>query len=308
MTLLISLLITLSVFSFVLYYFFSKEFSKNNFLSEKLRESEIVLEQEENLSTREKEILRKTKEYENKYSPKQLVFFQNIAYCISIILFLLLLNNIGEFAFILLPIFIYFSYKFLDFYEKHLYEVKIKKFEEQFPTTIIQFISMLKANLTPQQAFTEIGKEGQYPIRNEFKRISLDINTGASFEKAMEDFQKRIPLSTVNLFSSGLIISSKASTEVLVQTLESLTLSIQKKNSERRELKSSTAQSRYTAIIISSIPILGFVLLNLFVNNYYTDMLHSTQGKMILLFGFILNFAGFIVATKIASPSKLTKK
>ena len=54
MTLLISLLIALSVFSFVLYYFFSKEFSKNNFLSEKLKETEIILEQEENLSTREK--------------------------------------------------------------------------------------------------------------------------------------------------------------------------------------------------------------------------------------------------------------
>ena len=306
----IALLFGGSIFCFILFYFFEKEIQKNSFLTNKIQKINIddpTSDQSVILTSREQKIYDLIKEYPNAISYKTIIKVQNLLYLLSgvIILFLFpLIELLSVVVFIILTLVIQ---KAPQIYANYLYDKKISLIEKQFPIAIKQMISMLKTNLTVNQCFDAIGKDFEYPLGEEFKKIHLDITTGASMEKALSDFHKRVPLNTISLFSTGILISEIASQEVILQTTETLLNTIINKNTETKEIKSSTAKNKYTGIIISLLPIICFIGLNIISPNYYTEFLASDTGKLVLFIGFVLNGIGFLVINKMADPKGIVK-
>jgi len=178
---------------------------------------------------------------------------------------------------------------------------RLRKFEENLPDAIDLFNRSMKAGHNIHAGLETIAQETFDPVRMEFRKVVEELALGSPIEQTLHGLGRRVPLVDLKFFVTGLILQRQTGAN-MVQVLENLVLLVRERLNLSAKIKASTAQQRFSAALLCSLPAvvgIGFWILKPeYIRLLYTD----PTGQKFLTYAFISEFIGILVIRKIANP------
>ena len=156
-----------------------------------------------------------------------------------------------------------------------------KSFGAQFPDAIDIIVRSLKAGHPVPVAISMVAREMPDPIGSEFGMVSDEVTYGADLETAMRSLYFRVGQDDLPLFVTAVAIQGSTGGN-LSEILQNLSAIIRLRFKMRRKVKSLAAEGKYSAIILSGLPIAMFAVLQTMAPEFYGKVWHIDQTKIVL--------------------------
>jgi tight adherence protein B len=170
-----------------------------------------------------------------------------------------------------------------------------KKFGAQFPDAIDIIVRSLRAGHPVPVAITMVAKEIPDPVGTEFGIVTDELTYGADLETAMRNLYFRVGADDLPLFVTAVAIQGSTGGN-LGEILENLSSVIRERFKMRRKIRALAAEGRASALILSALPILLFLAINLMVPNFYGSIWNEDLTKIVLaLAGCWMGVGNFIM-------------
>ena len=157
-----------------------------------------------------------------------------------------------------------------------------KKFAAQFPDAIDIIVRSLRAGHPVPVAINMVAREQPDPIGSEFGTVTDEITYGADLESAMRNLYFRVGSDDLPLFVTAVAIQGSTGGN-LGEILNNLSGVIRQRFKMRRKIRALAAEGRAAALILSSLPILMFAIINFLVPNFYASVWHEELTKICLV-------------------------
>jgi tight adherence protein B len=157
-----------------------------------------------------------------------------------------------------------------------------KAFGAQFPDSLDIIVRSLRAGHPTPVAITMVGREMRDPIGSEFGIVADEITYGADLETALRNLYYRIGQDDLPLFVTAVAIQGSTGGN-LGEILENLSKVIRERFKMRRKIRSLAAEGRASALILSSLPIAMFLIIQFVAPNFYSDVWQEDLTKKVLM-------------------------
>lgn len=184
------------------------------------------------------------------------------------------------------------------FYVKVKREKRLAKCAAQLPQALDTMSTAMKSGFSFIQAMQIIAKEVPDPLGPEFSRVIHEINLGVSMESAFENMLKRLPNKDLDIVVTALLIQRTTGGN-LTQILETIKETITERVRMKEELNALTAQGKMSAWVISLLPVILGLLLNVMNPEYFSPLISHPLGWTLLGFGAISGMLGWFLIQKI---------
>ncbi len=178
--------------------------------------------------------------------------------------------------------------------------VKFKKKRRQVEDDLLKAIIIMnnsfKSGRSIMQAIETVKQELDGPIRDEFKKIYLDITYGLSLEVVFSRFYERVKLEDAKYITSSLTLLNKTGGNI-VRVFSSIEKSIFNKKKLNNELKSLTAASVFVYRVLIALPFVFSMVIFLLNPTYFNPLFTHPLG-IILLVLILLLFILYILTIK----------
>jgi tight adherence protein B len=182
---------------------------------------------------------------------------------------------------------------------------RLGAFNKQLPDTITLLANALRAGSSFLQAIELVVRESRPPVSIEFSRVIREVNLGLPFEQALENMVRRVRSDDLELMATAISIQHTVGGN-LAEILDSIAYTIRERVRIQGEIKTLTAQQRLSGYVVGFMPIaLGgflFVAAPSFMEPMFKnppDVLGLPAGVVILIFGGVMMFIGFMLIRKI---------
>ena len=176
---------------------------------------------------------------------------------------------------------------------------RMKQLNSQLPESLTIVSNGLRAGFSFTQAMNVAALEMESPIRDEFLRIIRDNSIGKTLDEALMDFSNRTDDEDIDMFVTALIIQRKVGGN-LAEVLDTIAATIRDRMRIRGEVRTLTAQSKISAIIISMLPF-GIAIFLLAVNpEYIMELFQSTVGIILVLAAVFFQIVGAFIMMRLA--------
>jgi tight adherence protein B len=156
-----------------------------------------------------------------------------------------------------------------------------KKFAAQFPDGIDIIVRSLRAGHPVPVAINMVAREMADPIGSEFGIVTDEITYGADLETAMRNLFFRVGTDDLPLFVTAVAIQSSTGGN-LGEILDNLSRVIRERFKMRRKIRSLAAEGRASAMILSSLPIAMFAVIQFMVPSFYASVWDQSLTKIAL--------------------------
>jgi tight adherence protein B len=182
---------------------------------------------------------------------------------------------------------------------------RLGAFNKQLPDTITLLANGLRAGSSFLQAVELVVRESRPPMSTEFNRVIREVNLGLPFEQAMENMVRRVRSEDLELMATAINIQHNVGGN-LAEILDSIAYTIRERIRIKGEIRTLTAQQRLSGYVVGFLPIglAGFLFVA--APNFMAPMFAKPPeafglplGVVILLFGGIMMFIGFLFIRKI---------
>jgi tight adherence protein B len=146
-----------------------------------------------------------------------------------------------------------------------------KKFGAQFPDGLDMIVRSLRAGHPVPIALTMVAREMKDPIGSEFGIVVDEITYGADLETALRNLYFRIGQDDLPLFVTAVAIQGSTGGN-LGEILENLSGVIRQRFKMRRKIRALAAEGRASAIILSSLPIAMFLIIQVVAPDFYASV------------------------------------
>ena len=130
-----------------------------------------------------------------------------------------------------------------------------QEFARQLPDAIEAMVRALEAGNSIEEAMHVIATEFPPPVSGEFQLITRQLKIGLSFKEALINLRDRLPLPEVQYLVLALIIQRDTGGH-LARILTHLTALMRRRLIFDGKLKALTAETRFTALFISGLPLI----------------------------------------------------
>lgn len=154
-----------------------------------------------------------------------------------------------------------------------------KKFGEQFPDAIDVIVRSLRAGHPVPVAIAMVGREMPDPIGSEFGMVADEVTYGADMETAMRSLYYRIGQDDLPLFVTAVAIQGSTGGN-LTEILSSLSGVIRQRFKMRRKIRALAAEGRFSALLLSGLPIAMFFILRMIAPDFYGEVWHENATKI----------------------------
>jgi len=178
---------------------------------------------------------------------------------------------------------------------------RLNRFEEALPDSIDLFNRSMKAGHNIHAGLETMAQETLDPVRMEFRKIVEELALGAPVDQTLHGLGRRVPLIDVKFFVTGLILQRQTGAN-MVQVLENLAQLVRERLNLAAKLKASTAQQRFSAGLLCSLPILFAFGLWIAKPDYLRLLYSDPTGQMFLTYAIISEIIGILVIRKLANP------
>ncbi|HZD91710.1 MAG TPA: type II secretion system F family protein [Pseudolabrys sp.] len=156
-----------------------------------------------------------------------------------------------------------------------------KRFSAQFPDAIDVITRSLRAGHPVPVAISMVARQMPDPVGSEFGIVVDEITYGADLESAMRNLFFRVGTDDLPLFVTAVAIQGSTGGN-LGEILENLSRVIRDRFKMRRKIRALAAEGRASAMILSSLPICIFLMVQFMVPNFYGSVWHEEITKVVL--------------------------
>jgi len=156
-----------------------------------------------------------------------------------------------------------------------------KAFGAQFPDALDIIVRSLRAGHPVPIAITMVAREMPDPIGSEFGIVADEITYGADLETGMRNLYFRIGQDDLPLFVTAVAIQGSTGGN-LGEILENLSAVIRQRFKMRRKIRALAAEGRASALILSSLPIVMFLVIQVITPEFYGSVWHEDMTKISL--------------------------
>jgi tight adherence protein B len=157
-----------------------------------------------------------------------------------------------------------------------------KAFGAQFPDALDMIVRSLRAGHPVPIAIAMVSREMKDPIGSEFGVVSDEITYGADLETAMRNLYFRVGQDDLPLFVTAVAIQGSTGGN-LGEILENLSGVIRQRFKMRRKIRALAAEGRASALILSSLPIAIFLIIQFIAPEFYKSVWHQDLTKLGLI-------------------------
>jgi tight adherence protein B len=157
-----------------------------------------------------------------------------------------------------------------------------KAFGAQFPDALDMIVRSLRAGHPTPIALTMVAREMRDPIGSEFGIVVDEITYGADLETALRNLNVRIGQDDLPLFVTAVAIQGSTGGN-LGEILENLSAVIRLRFKMRRKIRALAAEGRASALILSSLPIVMFLIIQITSPNFYASVWDIPLTKQALI-------------------------
>jgi len=170
-----------------------------------------------------------------------------------------------------------------------------KKFGAQFPDGLDIIVRSLRAGHPVPVAINMLAREMPDPIGSEFGIVSDEITYGADLETALRNLNFRIGQDDLPLFVTAVAIQGTTGGN-LGEILQNLSAVIRERFKMRRKIRALAAEGRASALILSSLPIAIFLVIQLVTPEFYASVWdEDITKKALAVAGMWMGVGNFIM-------------
>jgi tight adherence protein B len=156
-----------------------------------------------------------------------------------------------------------------------------KKFGAQFPDALDIIVRSLRAGHPVPIAISMVAREMADPVGGEFGIVADEITFGADLETGMRSLYFRLGQDDLPLFVTAVAIQSSTGGN-LGEILENLSAVIRQRFKMRRKIRALASEGRASAMILSSLPIVMFLVIQVVTPNFYASVWNENLTKICL--------------------------
>jgi tight adherence protein B len=146
-----------------------------------------------------------------------------------------------------------------------------KAFGAQFPDALDMIVRSLRAGHPVPVAISMVAREMRDPIGSEFGIIADEITYGADLESGLRNLYFRVGQDDLPLFVTAVAIQGTTGGN-LGEILQNLSTVIRERFKMRRKIRALAAEARASAIILSSLPIVMFAVIQFVTPEFYASV------------------------------------
>ena len=169
----------------------------------------------------------------------------------------------------------------LDIYFKINDYIKKKQVEQELLNAIIIMNNAFRSGRSTMQAIEIVAQELKGPIKQEFKKMHLEISYGLSLDVVFERFSKRVESEEVNYITSSLSILNKTGGNI-IKVFSSIEKMLFNKRKLKQEMKSLTSSSTMICKILLFSPFVFVIFITFLKPDYFMPLINTTLGNFIL--------------------------
>jgi len=154
-----------------------------------------------------------------------------------------------------------------------------KAFGAQFPDALDMIVRSLRAGHPVPIAIGMVSREMKDPVGSEFGIVSDEITYGADLETAMRNLYFRVGQDDLPLFVTAVAIQGSTGGN-LGEILENLSSVIRERFKMRRKIRALAAEGRASALILSSLPIGIFMVIQVIAPDFYLSVWDQDLTKI----------------------------
>lgn len=175
-----------------------------------------------------------------------------------------------------------------------------KAFISQLPDMLQGTSTAMRSGASLNQALESVIVESSDPIKQEFDLFLREVRVGVSFNEALDNLYKRIPLMDLNLVISGMKISREIGGN-LAETLERMADTLRRKLEMEGKIDALTAQGRAQGYVMTGLPILLGLVLYQMEPEQMSLLWTEWYGWVVISIIVVLEIIGFFFIRKIVS-------
>jgi tight adherence protein B len=160
-------------------------------------------------------------------------------------------------------------------------------------------VSAMKAGYSFQAAMKFIGEEVKEPLGPEFARFYEEQRLGMEVRTALLALQGRIDSLDLKMFVTAVLIQRETGGN-LSEVLGNIGTLMRERAALKADIETLTAESKLSARILSSLPVIVFLLVNLINRDFMAPRLASQTGVIVLVGAAFSVMLGYWSMMKIA--------
>lgn len=173
-------------------------------------------------------------------------------------------------------------------------------FEEQLPEALDFLSRSMRAGHGFSVALEMLAADAPDPLGTAFRRISNDIQLGASLEVALKKMVTLLPILDVRFFVSAVLLQQETGGN-LGEILSKLAHIIRERFRLKGQVKAASAHGRITALVLCLMPIGVAVFMMMLNPNYLKGMAATDVGRYLIYGAAIGQVVGYFVIQKIVN-------
>ena len=183
---------------------------------------------------------------------------------------------------------------------KSMRKKRLKRFEVQLPDGLTMISGSMRAGASLNIALEGLIKEMPAPLSQEFELFLKEQRLGVDFDESMSKMEERIPLQDFAMLVTALRINREVGGN-LAETMETLAQTLRLKASMEGKIDSLTAQGKLQGIVMTGLPVLLGVLLNIMEPEAMSKLWTTTIGWAILGLIVVMLAMGYFMIRKITT-------
>ena len=173
-----------------------------------------------------------------------------------------------------------------------------EKFIAQMPQLARVLSNAAAAGLSLRTSVEIAAEELSEPAGSEMGRVAQSLAFGDSLEDALTELEKRLPSREVVVLVSTLIVSARAGGS-LISALRRIAETLEERKQTRREILTTLAEARSTALLIPVIGVGSLLMIRSFDPDAIDTMLSRPVGQIIFALTAVLYTVGGVVFQRV---------
>ncbi len=160
------------------------------------------------------------------------------------------------------------------------------KFQEQLPEALDLLARAVRSGHAVTSGLEMISQEMTTPIKAEFSEVNDEVKLGLTLKEALDNLCERVPSMDVRFFAIAILLQKETGGNI-AEILDNISRLLRERVQFARQVKALTAEGRYSAGVLISLPILMFIYIY-FANYEYVSTLWTEKIGHYMLFGAIV--------------------
>ena len=172
-------------------------------------------------------------------------------------------------------------------------------FQAQLPDAIDMLVSAMKAGYSFQAAMNFIGQETPEPLGPEFARFYDEQRLGVDVRTALLGLHERIASMDLKMFITAVLVQRESGGN-LSEVLANISDIMRDRFALQGEIESLTAESRVSARILASLPVVVVLGITAMNPAFMRPMWTQAVGQAMMMISAVLVVSGYFIMMKIA--------